>query len=86
MLEVQQSIVNDLYASDAHIERVEEDSPDHQGRLSKEVSTKDEFRGRNLFYYVFCLCKHPIENLFYEWKSVCLRPLGSNKVERLVSN
>lgn len=34
MLEVQQSIVNDLYAADSHKERVEEVSPDNYRRLT----------------------------------------------------
>lgn len=53
MLEVQQSIVNDLYATDSHKERVEEDSSNFNGRLLKEVLAHDEYRGRNLFYYAF---------------------------------
>lgn len=64
MLEVQQSIVNDLYAADSHKERVEEDSPDNYRRLSKEVLTQDEYRGRNLFYYVFLRCPHCIPNYY----------------------
>ena len=61
MLEVQQSIVNDLYAADSHKEKIEEDDPNNLGRLSKEVLAQDEYRGRNLFYYVFCRCKHDVE-------------------------
>lgn len=60
MLEVQQSIVNDLYAADSHTEWVKQDEPN--GRFAKEILTKDEYRGRNLFYYVFILCKHKIAN------------------------
>lgn len=60
MLEVQQSIVNDLYATDSHKERVEADSPYYNGRLLKEVLAHDEYRGRNLFYYAFCRCNHDV--------------------------
>ena len=41
MLEVQQSIVNDLYAADSHKEKIEEDDPNNLGRLSKEVLAQD---------------------------------------------
>lgn len=61
MLEVQQSIVNDLYAADSHKEKIEEDDPNYHGRLSKEVLAQDVYRGRNLFYYVFCRCEHDVE-------------------------
>lgn len=61
MLEVQQSIVNDLYAADSHKETVTEDDPNYHGHLSKEVLAQDEYRGRNLFYYVFCRCEHDVE-------------------------
>lgn len=64
MLEVQQSIVNDLYAADSHKERVEEVSPDNYRRLSKEILAQDEYRGRNLFYYVFLRCPHFIPNYY----------------------
>lgn len=64
MLEVQQSIVNDLYAADSHKERVEEVSPENYRRLSKEVLAQDEYRGRNLFYYVFLRCPHFIPNYY----------------------
>lgn len=59
MIEVQQSIVNDLYAADSHTEWVKQD--DSHGRSEKEILTKDEYRGRNLFYYVFILCEHKID-------------------------
>lgn len=36
-----------------HIRKIEEDDPNNLGRLSKEVLAQDEYRGRNLFYYVF---------------------------------
>ena len=42
MLEVQQSIVNDLYAADSHKEKIEEDDPNNLGRLSKEVLAQDQ--------------------------------------------
>ena len=50
MLEVQQSIVNDLYAGDSHSQWVDENSAD--GVYSKkEIPIQDEYRGRNLFYF-----------------------------------
>lgn len=42
MLEVQQSIVNDLYATDSHTEWVKQDAPN--GISTKEILTKDEYR------------------------------------------
>lgn len=61
MLEVQQSIVNDLYAGDSHSQWVDENSAD--GVYSKkEIPIQDEYRGRNLFYYVFRICDHVINN------------------------
>lgn len=65
MLEVQQSIVNDLYATDSHTEWVKQDAPD--GRSAKEILTKDEYRGRNLFYYVFVLCNHKLANQIFPY-------------------
>lgn len=67
MLEVQQSIVNDLYAADLHSEWVKQDEPN--GTFSKEILTKDEYRGRNLFYYVFVLCNHKLANQIFPNKS-----------------
>lgn len=65
MLEVQQSIVNDLYAGDSHSQWVDENSAD--GVYSKkEIPIQDEYRGRNLFYYVFIMCNHAIENSFLD--------------------
>lgn len=63
MLEVQQSIVNDLYATDSHTEWVKQDAPN--GISTKEILTKDEYRGRNLFYYVFVLCNHKLANQIF---------------------
>lgn len=63
MLEVQQSIVNDLYATDSHTEWVKQDAPD--GISAKEILTKDEYSGRNLFYYVFVLCNHKLVNQIF---------------------
>lgn len=65
MIEVQQSIVNDLYDFDSHTERVKQDDPNGPDRISKEILTKDEYRGRNLFYYVFKRCEHDIDNPFF---------------------
>lgn len=68
MIEVQQSIVNDLYAADSHKEWVKQD--DSSGRSANEVLTKDEYRGRNLFYYVFKLCEHEISNHIFPGSSM----------------
>lgn len=61
MLEVQQNIVNDLFAADSHKEYITEDNPNNLGRLQNEVLIRDEYRGRNLFYYVFQRCEHYVE-------------------------
>lgn len=68
MLEVQQSIVNDLYAADSHTECVKQDNSN--GRSAKEILTKDEYRGRNLFYYVFKRCEHEIGNNIFPGSSM----------------
>lgn len=68
MLEVQQSIVNDLYAADSHTEWVKQD--DSSGRSANEVLAKDEYRGRNLFYYVFKRCEHKIGNNIFPGSSM----------------
>lgn len=65
MLEVQQSIVNDLYATDSHTELVKQDALN--GISAKEILTKDEYRGRNLFYYVFVLCNHKLANQIFPY-------------------
>lgn len=65
MLEVQQSIVNDLYATDSHTKWVKQDAPN--GISTKEILTKDEYRGRNLFYYVFVLCNHKLANQIFPY-------------------
>lgn len=67
MLEVQQSIVNDLCAADSHSEWVKQDEPN--GTFAKEILTKDEYRGRNLFYYVFVLCNHKLANQIFPNKT-----------------
>lgn len=63
ILEVQQSIVNDLCAADSHSEWVKQDEPN--GTFAKEILTKDEYCGRNLFYYVFVLCNHKLANQIF---------------------
>lgn len=68
MIEVQQSIVNDLYAADSHKEWVKQDNS--SGGLANEVLAKDEYRGRNLFYYVFMLYKHKIDNPVFPDKTL----------------
>ena len=60
MMELQQSIVNDLYAKDWHKNNILEDNPSELGRLAKEVITADEFKGRNLFFYIFCKYEYDI--------------------------
>lgn len=60
MMELQQSIVNDLYAKDWHKNNILEDNPSEPGRLAKEVITADEFKGRNLFFYIFCKYEYDI--------------------------
>lgn len=65
MLEVQQSIVNDLYAADSHKEWVKQDNS--SGISATEVLTKYEYSGRNLFYYVFKLCKHNLANHIFPY-------------------
>lgn len=72
MLEVQQSIVNDLYASDSHKERVTEDSPNSFGTISKEVLAQDVYRGRNLFYYIFMCCEHEVDSVIVPGKKYVL--------------
>ena len=69
MIEVQQSIVNDLYAADSHPEKVNEEAPNSHELITKEILTKDEYRGRNLFYYVFKLCKHELANNIFPYKT-----------------
>lgn len=63
MLEVQQSIVNDLYSKDMHKDWMKENKVDQAGIGSKEVLIQDDYHGRNLFYYVFMICKHNIRNV-----------------------
>ena len=54
-------VVNALYAGDSHSQWVDENSAD--GVYSKkEIPIQDEYRGRNLFYYVFRICDHVINN------------------------
>lgn len=63
MLEVQQSIVNDLYSKDSHKDWVKEKTSQQAGNGSKEVLVQDDYHGRNLFYYAFMVCKHNIRNV-----------------------
>lgn len=62
MMELQQNIVNDLYTKVEHTETVKEDNPNSPNVSLKEVIVSNEYKGRNMFYYVFNLCKHKIEN------------------------
>lgn len=59
MMELQQSIVNDLYAKENERERVRSSNMDSVE--DQEVIVQDEYRGRNLFYYAFLRCEHTIE-------------------------
>lgn len=49
MMELQQSIVNDLYVMDSYKDNVIEDNPIDYGRYTKEVVVSNEYRGRNMF-------------------------------------
>lgn len=60
MMELQQSIVNDLYAKTNDKKRVKETSPKIDGWGTKEIIVPEEYRGRNLFLYAFLLCKHQV--------------------------
>lgn len=76
MLEVQQSIVNDLYAADSHIENIREENPRDYNLVSKEVLSKDEYRGRNMFYYAFMVCGHYIESKRVEGLYNIIKEIG----------
>lgn len=58
MMELQQNIVNDLYAEEEIKRNVFEDAPDGVGRLGKEVITQYEHKGRDMFHYAFMEVKH----------------------------
>lgn len=62
MMELQQNIVNDLYAKKSDKAEVKEDNPNNIGWISKEVLVADEYRGRNFFFYAFHLCEHNVSN------------------------
>lgn len=64
MMELQQSIVNDLYVMDSYKDNVIEDNPIDYGRYTKEVVVSNEYRGRNMFFYAFNVCKHHIRENF----------------------
>lgn len=63
MLEVQQSIVNDLYSKDSHKDWLKENAVQQAGSGAKEVLVQDDYHGRNLFYYVLMICKHNIRTV-----------------------
>lgn len=58
MMELQQNIVNDLYAEEEIKRTVFEDASDGVGRLGKEVITQYEHKGRDMFHYAFIEVKH----------------------------
>lgn len=58
MMELQQSIVNDLYAEEEIKKTVYEDSLDGHGQLRKDIITKYQHKGRDLFHYAFIEVKH----------------------------
>lgn len=63
LLDMHKNIVDDLYAADSHKETVREDNPNELGPTSKEVLSRDEYKGRNLFYYVFRRCPHYVGSI-----------------------
>lgn len=71
MLELQQSIVNDLYVMNSNKESITEDNPNDLGKISKDVIIQNEYRGRNLFYYAFHVCKHYIEPTHKKVNGLC---------------
>lgn len=62
MMELQQSIVNDLYAEEEVKKNILEDAPDGMGRLGKEVVTQYQHKGRDLFYYAFMRLPHSVKD------------------------
>lgn len=62
MMELQQSIVNDLYAEEVNKRNVLEDAPDGIGRRGKEIITLTQHRGRDLFHYAFMVVEHTVKD------------------------
>lgn len=62
MMELQQSIVNDLYAEEENTRIVLEDAPDGMGKQKKEVITQYQHRGRDLFRYAFMVVEHTVKD------------------------
>lgn len=58
MMELQQNIVNDLYAEEEVKRNITEDSSDGSRRLGKEVITHYQHKGRDMFHYAFMEVKH----------------------------
>ena len=58
MMELQQNIVNDLYAEEEVKRNITEDSSDGGRRLGKEVITHYQHKGRDMFHYAFMEVKH----------------------------
>mgnify|MGYP002414523877 FL=1 len=62
MMELQQSIVNDLYAEEANKRNVLEDASDGSGRFWKEEITQYQHKGRDLFHYAFMVVEHMVKD------------------------
>lgn len=62
MMELQQSIVNDLYAEEENKRNVLEDASDGSGRFWKEVITQYQHKGRDLFHYAFMVVEHTVKD------------------------
>lgn len=62
MMELQQSIVNDLYAEEVNKRIVLEDATNGIGKRGKEVITQYQHRGRDLFHYAFMVVKLTIKD------------------------
>ena len=62
MMELQQSIVNDLYAEEENKRIVLEDATNGIGKRGKEVITQYQHRGRDLFHYAFMVVKLTIKD------------------------
>lgn len=62
MMELQQSIVNDLYAEEANKRNVLEDASDGSGSFWKEEITQYQHKGRDLFHYAFMVVEHMVKD------------------------
>ncbi len=82
MMELQQSIVNDLYVADSYKDNVTEDNPNNYGRISKEIMVRNEYKGRNIFYYVFNVCKHQLNGDYVNGLRGVLQCSGLKEFDR----